>query len=401
MILPRPTLATAILPALILSAFASEPQIPLLNDVSSPLDASRSIAPTAKNWTSAMLDFHRRLVGIESTTGHEHEVGVYLKSFLESHNYTTITQDLPPLDRNPHKSTRFNVYAFNGRSPKSNILVTSHMDTVPPYYNYTMKDGNEIWGRGCVDAKGSIAAQVTATLALLDEGKIGRGDVSLLFVVGEEVDGLGMTRANDLNLHWKAGIFGEPTELKLVSGHKGMLSGEIKAQGKAAHSGYPWLGESANSKLIRAMAIFDAMALGYSEKYGNTTINIGRIDAGVAANVVPESAKAYFAIRTAVDEVSRMKKEIVNAIGDEVDVNFAQEYGPVDCDADVDGFETMTVNYGTDVPWLQRKRLQKRYLYGPGSIFVAHSDHEHLNVKDLEAAMEGYKKLILHSLKDA
>lgn len=54
------------------------------------------------------------------------------------------------------------------------------------------------------------------------------------------------------------------------------------------------------------------------------------------------------------------------------------------------------VNYGTDIPSL--KGNHKRYLYGPGSILVAHSDHEHLKISDLEAAVEGYKVLVLESL---
>ncbi len=61
------------------------------------------------------------------------------------------------------------------------------------------------------------------------------------------------------------------------------------------------------------------------------------------------------------------------------------------------GFETVVVNYGTDIPNL--KGTHKRYLYGPGSIFLAHSDHEHLKVSDLETAVEGYKALIEHSLE--
>ena len=61
------------------------------------------------------------------------------------------------------------------------------------------------------------------------------------------------------------------------------------------------------------------------------------------------------------------------------------------------GFETAVMNYGTDIPSL--KGEHKRYLYGPGTILVAHSDHEHLSISDLEKAVEGYKILILASLK--
>lgn len=55
------------------------------------------------------------------------------------------------------------------------------------------------------------------------------------------------------------------------------------------------------------------------------------------------------------------------------------------------------VNYGTDIP--NFKGDYKRYLYGPGSILVAHSDHEHLSVSDLKQSVEGYKKLVKASLE--
>lgn len=55
------------------------------------------------------------------------------------------------------------------------------------------------------------------------------------------------------------------------------------------------------------------------------------------------------------------------------------------------------MNYGTDIPNL--KGDHKRYLYGPGSILVAHSDHEHLSIQDMETAVKGYKTLIEHALK--
>lgn len=61
------------------------------------------------------------------------------------------------------------------------------------------------------------------------------------------------------------------------------------------------------------------------------------------------------------------------------------------------GFDTIIANYGTDIPHF--KGDHQRYLYGPGTILVAHGDDEALTVADLEDAVEGNKKLILHGLK--
>jgi acetylornithine deacetylase/succinyl-diaminopimelate desuccinylase-like protein len=59
------------------------------------------------------------------------------------------------------------------------------------------------------------------------------------------------------------------------------------------------------------------------------------------------------------------------------------------------GFETDAVNFGTDVPVLEGNHT--RYLYGPGSILVAHSDEEYVSVGDLERAVEDYSRLIIHA----
>lgn len=251
-----------------------------------------------------------------------------------------------------------------------------------------------------MDAKGSVATQIKAVEELRAAGKIGEGDVALLFVVGEEVGGDGMKKVNDLGMSWDTCIFGEPTELKLASGHKGIASVEIRAKGKAGHSGYPELGKSANAMIIPALYALQNAELPWSEKYGNTTLNIGQIGGGVAANVIAEDAYAKISIRIADGEPAAIEKIVLDTIqkaGEELDVKFNGGYGPVHVDSDIPGFDTIVVNYGTDIPNL--KGDHKRYLYGPGSILEAHSAHEHLKISDLEEAVKGYKALIEHSLK--
>ncbi len=225
-----------------------------------------------------------------------------------------------------------------------------------------------------------------------------------------------MRKANELDLKPKVVVFGEPTEGKLVSGHKGNLGMKIYARGKASHSGYPWLGRSANEVLVRALAALMELGpnLPKSDKYGVTTINIGRMEGGVAANVVPESASANVAIRIAAGDPEMIEREITKAVHlavqsflddgmapeDVIDLDFGGKgYGPIDLDTDIPGFDTLTVNYGTDVPWLEKTvEGQKRYLYGPGSILVAHSDHEALTEEQLFGSVKGYERIILHAL---
>jgi acetylornithine deacetylase len=313
-------------------------------------------------------------------------------------------------------------------------LVSSHIDTVrqwlpgffplimptltilqvPPFWPYEVRShGKEIWGRGSVDAKACVAAQTIAVLSLLTSSShpLPSNSLSLLFVVGEEVGGDGMLYFSDHKpTNYSAVVFGEPTEGKLAAGHKGILGFHLNVKGKAGHSGYPELGMNANNIMVEALSILLALeaSLPSSEKYGKTTMNIGKITGGVAANVIAESAEAQVAIRIAAGPPQAIKdmitkalaptKEKANASGGEFEIEWSKRaYGPVGMNADIKGFESITVNYGTDVPNLEGDH--KRYLYGPGSILVAHSDHEHLTVEELEQAVADYQKILLAILR--
>ena len=303
---------------------------------------------TLSTGSSPLFALHRDLIKIESISGNEHAIGRYLSDYLTAHNFTVERQKVEPLkshndasQQQDDQSPRLNLLAYRGSSRKSRILVSSHIDTVPPFWPYEVRKGHDIWGRGSVDAKGCVATQIIAVEELLRSEDIVDGDVALLFVVGEEIGGDGMRKANDLGLTWEAAIFGEPTELKLASGHKGALSFTISAKGKAGHSGYPWLSESAISMLIPALAALDNLELLNSEKYGNTTINIGRMEGGVAANVIAEEASAQIQMRLAAGTADDAKKAVVDAmakIDKRLKLDFSSRgYGPVDIDHDVDG----------------------------------------------------------------
>ncbi len=287
--------------------------------------------------TKALLALHKGLITRESITGNEESVGAYLAKYLKSKNFTVEVQEVAP--KTESTPARNNIFAYIGKSRKTRTLITSHIDTVPPFWKYERR-GDEIWGRGSVDAKGSVATQVIAVEELLEAGNIGEGDVGLLYVVGEEAGGLGMQKANDLDLTWETVIFGEPTELKLASGHKGGMGLQISAKGKAGHSGYPELGKSATAMLIPALNALLNIELPYSEKYGNTTLNIGRIEGGVAGNVIAENASAIIAIRIAAGGPEVIEKailETVEELGEELDVRFLGGHGPVYIDSDVPG----------------------------------------------------------------
>jgi acetylornithine deacetylase len=380
--------------------------LPLL---SLALSALAHAAPPAADATTLdvaaskeLLYLHRKLVETESITENEGDVGAWLASYLRKQNYTVEKQTVT--------KGRYNLLAYPSKRDTT-ILLTSHIDTVPPFWPYYYNEtSGVIGGRGSVDAKGSVAAQIIAAQGFAGQ-EILRNDISLLFVVGEETGGDGMRHFSDWadRPTYDIVIFGEPTEGKLVCGHKGILGFRLNATGKAAHSGYPWLGASANDILVDALAsLLDLRQhLPWSDKYGNTTMNFGRLTGGVAANVVAETASASIATRLAASTPTKVRKLITRALasataaakqaGGDLHVEWSEGYGPVDMSCDIQGFEKMTVNYGTDVPNLAGDH--RRFLYGPGSIFVAHSDHEALTKKELEQAVLDYRRLIIEAGK--
>lgn len=168
----------------------------------------------------------KSLMSIVSTSELEHDIGIFLEQHLQDLGYTVERISIAP------GSTRYNVYAYRGSSRKTRLLVTAHMDTVPPHIPMTV-EGDIIKGRGSSDDLGPLAAQICAVQELRAEAKISDGDIGLLFVVGEENGGHGMIAANDMGLSWEAGIFAEPTESKLAKGHKGQVAFEVIANGVA------------------------------------------------------------------------------------------------------------------------------------------------------------------------
>ncbi|CAK7565595.1 MAG: hypothetical protein SEPTF4163_003516 [Sporothrix epigloea] len=419
-----------LLPSLLLTGLGAfglvrpaEHQLPLVGDTPS----SSSFDPTYRD---DLLALHKNLVSTSSRSGAEGDVGDWLVAYLQEHNFKTYKQQVSPRD-NTGANGRFNVLAWPAESDVGTtmrgdvdistfvqvppLLVTSHIDVVPPHITYSIDDDiptskTHIYGRGSADAKGSVASQLTAINLLRSEGVLEGNDFLVVFVVGEEDSGDGMRAFSTFmedkfpNAGFRAAIFGEPTENKLACGHKGMLGCIVTATGQAGHSGYPWLGKSANDALVRGLVALIDADLGTNPVFGNTTVNLGLINGGVAANVIPAAAEAAMAIRVALGpqetghmEVRRRMEAALKAVDTSLAMTCTQGYGVVECNCAVDGFDTIAVNYGTDVPNLSGNHT--RYLYGPGDILVAHSDHEAITVGALETAVEGYKTLIKHALQ--
>lgn len=314
----------------------------------------------------------RKLVDIESTSGHEGAVGAELYDELSRLGYTT--------HKMPVEHERFNVLAtVDGVPPQ--IVFSTHMDTVPPFIR-SSEDDNNIYGRGSCDAKGIIAAQIAACQRLRQEG----APVAMLFVVGEERDSLGAKVANEHAPSSRFLINGEPTENKIAVASKGALRVELTARGRMAHSAYPHLGESAIEKLLAALDHLHALKLPENPEAGACTMNIGLIEGGRAPNVIPDHARAQLLYRL-VGPSDELRQQIEVAVAGLATAEFVLEIPFVKLRT-VPGIDSMVAAFTTDIPALSKWGTP--VLLGPGSIHVAHTEREFISKKQLREAVDLY-----------
>ncbi len=334
------------------------------------------------------IELTKRLVAIDSTTYHEGECGAFLLNLLAEQGWTVERMDVeqPEMKRTPGAGTgeRFNVYAFTpGVQPV--VVLSTHMDTVPPFMGPAREDETHLYGRGVCDAKGILAAQIVAAERLSTDGV----PVGMLFVVGEERDSAGAKMANQNPRGSKFLINGEPTDNKLALASKGCLRVELLAEGKMAHSAYPELGESAIDKLIAALHDVQSLQLPVVEGAGDTTLNVGLISGGRAPNVIADAAEAHLLVRL-VGPSDEVRAAIVNAVAGRCQVKFTLELPFVQMRA-LDGFETMVAKFTTDIPSLTN--WGEPFLLGPGSIHTAHTPDERVAKAELLQAVELYVRL--------
>jgi acetylornithine deacetylase len=326
-----------------------------------------------------VFELTRKLISIPSISGDEKTVADFLADYLSSAGFEVELQEA--------EDNRPNVYARKG---EPDVVLSSHTDTVPPYVEFN-EDDDFIYGRGACDTKGIIAAMLKAGDALLEAGV---ADFGLLFVVGEEAGSIGARQANKIPNRSRYLINGEPTESKLALGSKGALRAILRSSGRAAHSAYPEKGESAIDKLLDVLADLRQADWPQDETLGATTMNIGMINGGVAANVIPPDAEAELMFRVVTNNES-LKRIIESVAGSRVAVEYTFACDPVFTET-IDGFDTTVVAFSTDIPALTN--WGKPLLFGPGSILDAHTPGERISKAEVIAAIEIYKQMVL-SLK--
>jgi acetylornithine deacetylase len=324
---------------------------------------------------SDVLALATELLAVESTTGRERDAVDLVARWLVAHGWNVSLQEVEP--------GRSNVWATRRGG---GVTLSTHLDTVPPYVPPRL-EGNRLYGRGASDAKGIAAAMMIAAQRLADAGE---ERVDLLFVVGEEKGSPGARAANRLPATSKFLVNGEPTESKLASGCKGAQRVIVRVRGREAHSAYAHLGSSALDPLLDLLPLLRDLVLPVDPVLGETTYNIGVLRAGTEANIVPGLAEAEIMIRL-VGDVAPVKQAFSEWAGSRAELIWGSHI-PAQYFHVLNGFEVVPVAYTSDIPLLDRWGTP--LLFGPGSIHVAHTPIEYVDVVELEASVGAYERIV-------
>ena len=322
------------------------------------------------------FELTKQLMAIPSVTGTEGAIAEFLSKHLAMLGYRVERQNVT--------SDRFNVSAFAG---DGRVMFCTHLDTVPPSTLPVREDDDFLYGRGACDTKGIIAAMLEAGDHLRRDGISNFG---YLFLVGEETDSIGARMANSLKWSSEYVVVGEPTQNQMVRAQKGTLMVDLSMTGKAAHSGYPDLGESAITGLWSVLQDCQSADWGNDPVLGKGTLNIGVFRGGQAPNIVPPQASASMMIRT-VEPRAEVEEKMRRIVANRATMEIVGASNPLILHV-VEGFSTTVVSFGSDAPHLGN--MGKRLLIGPGSILDAHTAGEKISKRELMEGVDLYERLV-------
>jgi acetylornithine deacetylase len=314
-----------------------------------------------------------QLVVIPSVTGAEGPLLDFLQGRFEARGLTVDSQEVSP--------GRRNLFIHRGRA---DVVFMTHADTVPPFFP-PRRSGAGLAGRGACDAKGSLAAQSVALEDLLAQGH----PVGLLVLVGEERGSDGALAANGEPRGSRYIVCGEPTENQFVAGSKGCLRIRAETRGVAGHSSIAGSGSSAVPPLLDFLAAIRAAELPADPVFGETTMNIGVLEAGTAPNVIADSARAEILFRTG-EPVEKLLSRI-RGLTPEVELEIPYRSDPILFRVPKNRHSAQIVAFACDLPLLPS--WGEPILVGPGSILDAHGADEKVDLAQVEEAVEVYRTL--------
>ncbi len=250
---------------------------------------------TSAKITDELVDFLQRLVQIPSITGQEQAVATLIANQMKRLTYDEVFTD-------PMGNV---VGIIKGSGKGNNIMLNGHMDHVDPGrlelwqhdpYGGIIEDGY-LYGRGACDMKGGLASHVFAAAIIKNFGFEHKGDIIVTAVVQEELcvhSGIGYlcdVALAERGIKVDFVAVGEPSNLKLMLGHKGRLELELTTAGRTSHGSAPWHGINAVYKMLPVISEIQAMDLNLprNKMFGKSTLSLTNISCHPdGTNIIPD-----------------------------------------------------------------------------------------------------------------
>lgn len=213
-----------------------------------------------------------------------------------------------------------------GRTGTPSLMLNAHADTVgvdgmAEPFSGAIRNGR-LYGRGAVDMKGSLAAQIAAAKALVDSGQELNGDLYIAAVADEEYASIGV---QSIVPHFPvdAAIVTEPSDLEISVAHKGFIWIEVTTSGTAYHGSRPDLGVDANMRMGRFLARLGQLEQELRQRpphpyLGPPSLHVATLNGGTEFSIYSASCTAGIERRTVPGETAAQVENEIRSILDEL-----------------------------------------------------------------------------------
>ncbi|WP_116474961.1 acetylornithine deacetylase [Zobellella maritima] len=364
------------------------------------------------------LDILSRLIGFDTTSANSN---LALMAYVQQHLREHGVDSQLIFDEQQHKA---NLYATIGPQDQGGVMLSGHTDTVPVTgqnwtrepYRLTEAEGR-YYGRGTSDMKAFLAVVLAAVPDMVLREL--HTPIHLAFSYDEEIGCVGVRRLIDTlqghPVRPAICIIGEPTNMLVVTAHKGKLAARVTVKGKECHSGMAPLGVNAINYAARLIHWLEQLALqkknegpfeqGYEIPY--STVHTGTVQGGTALNIVPNHCSFLFEIRNVAAEDPRQLLTHFQAYVDElvaemrhvdsdcqIDIDITTEYPGLSTAEDaevihfvrslVDSDSDGRIGFGTEGGLFSNELGIPTVVCGPGSMDQGHKPDEFIHVSQIE-----------------
>jgi acetylornithine deacetylase len=318
---------------------------------------------------------------------------------------------------------KYNLIATMGKGT-GGLVLSGHTDTVPyddkrwqsDPFKLTERDGRW-YGLGTCDMKGFFALAIAAASEFV--GQDFKQPLIILATADEESSMSGARAlAESGKLKARYAVIGEPTGLKPVRMHKGIMMERLVFEGQSGHSSDPALGNNALEGMHEAMGELLSLRAGWQSKHKNPnfkvqvpTLNLGCIHGGDNPNRICARCELHFDLRPLpgmqMEELRQTILDQMQPLAKRRNLKLAFEplfdgVPPFETPAEAElvricerltGHSAEAVAFATEAPWLQRQNLETLVM-GPGSIDQAHQPDEFLDTAQIEPGVKILRQLI-------